>query len=120
MLNQETQTLNTLEISVLVKLGGTAGLASPLVKRVVVLFQQEANTMVDGISTAFANTDLEQVFRLAHSLKSSSLAIGAYALADIAKQIEYAAKRQQDMQLHDLIKRLRVDYQQLVRILAGL
>ncbi|MCB1674030.1 MAG: Hpt domain-containing protein, partial [Pseudomonadales bacterium] len=37
--------------------------------------------MVNGISTALANTDLEQAFRLAHSLKSSSLAIGAYALA---------------------------------------
>lgn len=76
--------------------------------------------MVNGISTALANTDLEQAFRLAHSLKSSSLAIGAYALADIAKQIEYAAKRQQNIQLHDLVKSLSVEYQQLVRILAGL
>ncbi|MCP5175357.1 MAG: Hpt domain-containing protein [Moraxellaceae bacterium] len=76
--------------------------------------------MVNGISTALANTDLEQAFRLAHSLKSSSLAIGAYALADIAKQIEYAAKRQQIMQFDSLLNNLHEQYQQLIGKLAVL
>lgn len=121
MLITENQNhLKVLDVSVLVTLGGAAGLASPLIERVITLYQQEATTMVEGISTALAMANLEQAFRLAHTLKSSSATIGAYALADIAKQIEQAAKQQQATQFSMLVEKLHTEYQRLTAVLAAL
>jgi HPt (histidine-containing phosphotransfer) domain-containing protein len=92
MLAFNQNSLKKLDQSVLINLGGAAGLASPLIKRVITLYQQDANQMVNGISHALSVMDFEQAFRLAHSLKSSSATIGAYVVAEIAKQIESALK----------------------------
>lgn len=48
--------LKKLDQSVLINLGGAAGLSSPLIKRVITLYQQDANQMVNGISHALSVT----------------------------------------------------------------
>lgn len=118
MLAINQNTLKRLDQSVLISLGGVAGLASPLIKRVVTLYQQDANQMVGGISHALSVMDFEQAFRLAHSLKSSSATIGAYVVAEIAKQIESAIKLQQDTHLSNLVEILCIEYQYLTAELA--
>lgn len=120
MLAINQNSLKRLDQSVLTNLGGAAGLASPLIKRVVMLYQQDANQIVSGISHALSVMDFEQAFRLAHSLKSSSATIGAYVVADIAKQIESAIKQQQDTQLSNLVEILCIEYQNLTAELANM
>jgi HPt (histidine-containing phosphotransfer) domain-containing protein len=114
MLAINQNSLKKLDQSVLINLGGAAGLASPLIKRVITLYQQDANQMVNGISHALSVMDFEQAFRLAHSLKSSSATIGAYVVAEIAKQIESALKQQQYTQLSSLVEILHIEYQHLM------
>jgi HPt (histidine-containing phosphotransfer) domain-containing protein len=114
MLAINQNSLKKLDQSVLINLGGAAGLSSPLIKRVITLYQQDANQMVNGISHALSVMDFEQAFRLAHSLKSSSATIGAYVVAEIAKQIESALKQQEYTQLSSLVEILHIEYQHLM------
>jgi|JI10StandDraft_1071094.scaffolds.fasta_scaffold495448_2 HPt (histidine-containing phosphotransfer) domain-containing protein len=118
MLAINQNNLKRLDQSVLISLGGVAGLASPLIKRVVTLYQQDANQMVSGISHALSVMDFEKAFRLAHSLKSSSATIGAYVVAETAKQIESALKQQQYTYLSNLVEILCIEYQYLTAELA--
>ena len=50
---------SVLDETTLTSLGGTSGLASPLVKRVITLYRQEAEKLVHGIESAFEVDDQE-------------------------------------------------------------
>ncbi len=110
--------LITLDHTVLTSLGDSAGLASPLVQRVITLYRQEAEKMVHGIDNALHREDWQAAFRLAHTLKSSSASVGAYALSEIAKQIESLIRQQQSQQACALVYVLRAEYQQVMSELA--
>lgn len=112
--------LISLDHTVLTSLGGSAGLASPLVQRVMTLYCQEAEKMVHGIDNALQTEDWQAAFRLAHTLKSSSASVGAYALSEIAKQIESLIRQQQSQQASDLVQVLHTEYQQVMSELAVL
>ena len=85
--------ISVLDETTLTSLGGTSGLASPLVKRVITLYRQEAEKLVHGIENAFEVDDQEVLSRSAHTLKSSSASIGANALSHVAKHIEHLARQ---------------------------
>ncbi len=82
-----------LDETTLTSLGGALGLASPLVKRVIVLYRQEATKLVHGIESACQSDDKDLLLRAAHTLKSSSASIGANALSQVAKQIEHLTRQ---------------------------
>lgn len=112
--------LITLDHTVLTSLGDSAGLASPLVQRVMTLYCQEAEKMVHGIDNALQIEDWQAAFRLAHTLKSSSASVGAYALSEIAKQIESLIRQQQSQQACALVYVLLTEYQQVMSELVAM
>lgn len=83
----------TLDLRVLTSIGGNSGLASPLVRRLLGLFRQEASKLVHGIEYALATDDQEALLRQSHTLKSSSASIGAHALSHVARDIELFARQ---------------------------
>lgn len=55
-------------------------------------FLQGAEDLIDRHRTHLASGDLEQLTRAAHSLKGSSLTMGATRLGGLAKEVEQAAR----------------------------
>lgn len=114
MINQQHKTIKKIDETTLASLGGTSGLASPLVRRVITLYRQEAEKMVHGIEKAMSGGDVATAFRAAHSLKSSSASIGAHTLSEVAKQIEALLKQGQLQQAQPWLVVLRTEYTQLM------
>jgi HPt (histidine-containing phosphotransfer) domain-containing protein len=108
-----------LDETTLTSLGGTSGLASPLVKRVITLYRQEAAKLVHGIEIALSEDALEVVTRSAHTLKSSSASIGAYSLSHVAKQIEHLARQGYRVEVVALLTVLQQEFAQLMDELAS-
>jgi HPt (histidine-containing phosphotransfer) domain-containing protein len=105
---------SVLDESTLTSLGGTSGLASPLVKRVITLYRQEATKLVHGIESACRADDQEVLLRSAHTLKSSSASIGAYALSQVAKQIEHLARQSHLAEAQALLMDLLYEFTRLM------
>lgn len=63
---------------------------------------EDVETYIREIETAAAGGDLEAAIRPAHTIKSTSKRMGALRLADIAKDIELAAKDEAAAGRHDL------------------
>ena len=91
--NNKTSAAEALDVRVLTSIGGNSGLASPLVRRLLGLFRQEASKLVHGIEYALAAQDQEALLRHSHTLKSSSASIGAHALSQVARDIEQFARQ---------------------------
>lgn len=106
--------MSVLDITTLTSLGGKSGLASPLVKRVITLYRQEASKLVQGIEKALENNDHELLLRHAHTLKSSSASIGAVAVSQVARQIEQLARQGHSVELHTLFAVLHLELTQLM------
>jgi HPt (histidine-containing phosphotransfer) domain-containing protein len=62
------------------------------VKELVGAYLAESPGLIDAMAAAAANGDADGVVRPAHTLKSSSAAIGALRLSAISKQVEHAAR----------------------------
>ncbi len=106
--------MSVLDESTLTGLGGTSGLASPLVKRVITLYRQEAAKLVQGIECAIDAGDSEVLARFAHTLKSSSASIGANALSHVAKQVEHLARQLHIAEAKALLTVLHIELAQLM------
>ncbi len=72
-----------------------------------------------GLITRYIE-DWQAAFRLAHTLKSSSASVGAYALSEIAKQIESLIRQQQSQQACALVQILQTEYQQVMSELVAM
>jgi CheY-like chemotaxis protein len=59
-----------------------------LVKRVVTLYLEQTPELLEELGIARRNSDTEALVNIAHTLKSSSLTVGAIALADSCRKIE--------------------------------
>ena len=59
-----------------------------LVKRVVSLYLEQTPKLLDELKTAIRNSDVEAQAGIAHTVKSSSMTVGAMALAKICREIE--------------------------------
>jgi CheY-like chemotaxis protein len=59
-----------------------------LVKRVVSIYLEQTPKLLEELATAGRQADMEALSHLAHTLKSSSMTIGAAALAESCKMIE--------------------------------
>lgn len=63
-----------------------------LLNKVVQSFMAETHKIMDNLQDAFSKKNFEEVQLHAHSLKGSSANIGATALYEISKMVEFAAK----------------------------
>jgi HPt (histidine-containing phosphotransfer) domain-containing protein len=113
-MHNQKNTTTKIDEATLISLGGASGLASPLVRRVITLYRQEAEKMVHGIEKAMSDGDVATAFRAAHSLKSSSASIGAHTLSEVSKQIEALLKQGQLQQAQPWLVVLRTEYTQLM------
>ena len=59
-----------------------------LVKRVVTLYLEQTPKLLEELAIARRNSDTDALVNIAHTLKSSSLTVGAIALADSCRKIE--------------------------------
>ncbi|RZU47625.1 HPt (histidine-containing phosphotransfer) domain-containing protein [Fluviicoccus keumensis] len=103
-----------LDIMVLTSIGGNSGLASPLVKRLLALFRQEASKLVHGIEYALTTEDQEALLRQSHTLKSSSASIGAQRLSQVARHIEQFARQSELAEVGALTGDLRMEFARLL------
>ncbi|HEX5361203.1 MAG TPA: Hpt domain-containing protein [Fluviicoccus sp.] len=109
-----------LDVMVLTSIGGNSGLASPLVKRLLALFRQEASKLVHGIEYALAAEDQEALLRQSHTLKSSSASIGAQLLSQVARHIEQFARQSELAEAGALTGDLRTEFARLLVALDAL
>ena len=114
MTNLQKHNTSVLDETTLTSLGGASGLASPLVKRVIVLYRQEATKLVHGIESACQSDDKDVLLRAAHTLKSSSASIGANALSHVAKQIEHLARQARIAEVKAMLAELLGEFSRLM------
>ncbi|MBN3924064.1 PAS domain S-box protein [Nostoc sp. NMS4] len=73
----------------------------------------ETAKLVQHISTAIANQDIETIWKTAHKLKSSSASIGAIALAQLCKVLEAQARSSKLDNDLELLSLLYQEYEQV-------
>ena len=60
--------------------------------QIIVSYLADAAKLIQQMRTAFAMKDITTLTRGAHSLKSTSLTVGAIRVAEIAKELEMAGR----------------------------
>jgi CheY-like chemotaxis protein/HPt (histidine-containing phosphotransfer) domain-containing protein len=91
--------------------------APDLVRKIVDLYMKDAPRLMQVMKGAIATSDIAELQRAAHTLKSSSENLGAIAFADLCRQIEVDA-RAHFMPL--AAERLKAMEQQFIRVCAEL
>lgn len=75
-----------------------------LLKRVIDLYIEKSPPLIQQMLTGLDRSNSEEVYRAAHSLKSSSATIGAVGLAEMCRRLEMAGR---DGALNDAPKMVR-------------
>jgi HPt (histidine-containing phosphotransfer) domain-containing protein len=84
--------LPVLDGSVLDELRASVGGDEDFVRDLVQTYLLEGPQHMDQVAAAAARADAEAIVRPAHTLKSSSAALGATRMSAISKQIEFAGR----------------------------
>jgi HPt (histidine-containing phosphotransfer) domain-containing protein len=82
----------TLDPAAMARLLEITGDDPAFVDELVDTFLEDATTQLDALAAAAATGDAEGAVRPAHSLKSSSLNVGATTLAELSRAIEADAR----------------------------
>ena len=93
----------TLDRSVLAQFRGDEDDPPDFVISLIDLFIQETESQVDSLRTAGNGSDMGTLKAIAHSLKGSSMTMGAKRLGALCAQIEVRAARQERTVITDLI-----------------
>lgn len=88
-----------------------------MVQQIFQVYIEHSPSLIDAIKQAYEKQDSEQLFKSAHALKSSSLNIGASAVAETAKQIEMMARQNNLDQIMVYIDKLDTHYAELTSFL---
>ena len=83
---------DVLDQAVVTELRDSVGGDDGFVRELVSAYLAESPAHLDAIATAAAQGDAAAAIRPAHTLKSSSAAIGAMRLAAVSQQLELAAR----------------------------
>jgi HPt (histidine-containing phosphotransfer) domain-containing protein len=81
-----------LDLAAVAELRESVGGDEAFVRELVDAYLTESPEYLDALAAAAAAGDAASVVRPAHTLKSSSAAVGAMRLASLGKQVEYAAR----------------------------
>jgi HPt (histidine-containing phosphotransfer) domain-containing protein len=99
--------------------GGKAG----LLKRVVGIFVEKTPPLLEQMRAAVENGNAEEVFRTAHSMKSSSATVGALALSETCRRLEVAGREGSLGDAPELLRSLQEQFHQvceaLIRLIEG-
>lgn len=74
------------------------------VLELVDIFLSSGSQLVDSIENAFRDNDFQKLGSQAHSLKSSSAALGATALSEICRQLEKSGPSETTVQLMEKLR----------------
>lgn len=88
-MNDEPKTLDN---AVVDELRASVGGDESFVRELAAAYLAEGPTHLEAMAAALAKTDIEGLVRPAHTLKSSSAALGAMRLSQICRGIEHAAR----------------------------
>ena len=77
-----------------------------ILMRVVRSYLDDSVSVIDQLRDAVMSGDLETVYRLAHTWKSSSASVGAMTLSDLCKELEQRASKGGDESVLDLVTRV--------------
>ncbi len=81
-----------------------------LLQRLIAIYLESAPGQLIELGNAVDDQDLQTVGDIAHSLKSSSINIGATALADLCQELEVAARTGLDTELHRIFDKLSAEF----------
>ena len=96
--------LPILDQAVVAELRGSVGGDDAFVHELAGAYLAEGATHLEQMAEALSRGDVAGVVRPAHTLKSSSAALGAMRLAEICRGIEYAAREGRADGLGDAIE----------------
>ena len=91
-----------------------------LLRRIVKIFDEQTPQLLARLRHAFRRGDAVAVERTAHTLKGSLAQIGAQSTADLAYQIEQAARRTAPGRSETILKDLEAQAGQVQRLLNEL
>jgi HPt (histidine-containing phosphotransfer) domain-containing protein len=94
-----------------------------LLRRVVALFVEKSPPLLEQMSAAVENGNAEEVFRTAHSLKSSCATVGALALSETCRRLEQAGREGALGDAPELLRSIQGQFHQvcgaLIRLIEG-
>jgi len=83
-------------------------------------FLDDAPQMIADLRHALSAGDAEAFRRTAHSFKSNCRTFGALGLAELARELEFAARENRMAGVGDKLERLATDYEGVAAALKGL
>jgi HPt (histidine-containing phosphotransfer) domain-containing protein len=114
-----TDDLQVLDATVLDELRESIGGDEEFVRDLIATFLAEEPLNVEQIAAAAQSGDAEAIVRPAHTLKSSSAAIGAARLSAISRQIEFAGREGRVADLAPLAEQAQAAWAATVEALRG-
>ena len=90
-----------------------------LVSEVFGVFLVDGKKRMDTIHEAVTNTDVETLTRAAHTLKGSSIMVGARQIAATCEQLERVAARPSCAEMGQLLSRLEAEFGQVELVMLG-
>ncbi|TVR09534.1 MAG: response regulator [Phormidium sp. GEM2.Bin31] len=88
-------------------------------EELVDLYLEETPKLLEGVETAIAAENAQQLRESAHSLKSTSAALGANPLSELSRQLEEKGKAQDFTGVEELWKRVQQQYDRTVEALQA-
>ncbi len=88
-------------------------------EELVDLYLEETPKLLEGVKTAIAAENAQQLRESAHSLKSTSAALGANPLSELSRQLEEKGKTQDFTGVQDLWERVQQQYDRTVEALQA-
>lgn len=82
---------------------------------IVELFCEQVPVMMKDVRLALQAEEWERLARLSHSLKGASANFGAYALADLAEEMERIANAPDPVKLEETLSAMEVEFRAVVR-----
>ena len=91
-----------------------------VIPRVIGLYLSNAPSMMEELQTAVERGETATVYRLAHSLKSSSAMVGALRLSALCKTLEARARETKDGAVQEGLPEIEAEYARVVEALRRL
>lgn len=99
-------------------------LADRLLPELIRLYLEDASILLTKIEEGWQQQNLEQSAQSAHRLKGNSASLGIITIAELAQQVEIAARQNREIEVTALYDQLAAEYTEvkpaLAQILADL
>jgi HPt (histidine-containing phosphotransfer) domain-containing protein len=92
---------------------------SDVLSQIVHLYLEKAPQLLDLLREAVTRNDASAIFRLAHSLKSSSGNVGAVTLAELCQGLEVMGRTQHTAEAPETLVAIEAEYAMVQEALAA-